>query len=105
MCKDSSGSPVGGSTKCKDCTCEDCKHENLKYCECCGGVHCVDCGEKWTEDQPEIHQFFYPGSCSVCHCTPCCCSWTITYTTDDSLLANGASCNVSNCGCGEWNPT
>ena len=68
--------------KCNDCTCEDCKHENLKYCECCGGVHCVDCGEKWGETQPEIHQFFYPGSCSVCHCTPCCCpqfpTWTIT---------------------------
>ena len=72
--------------KCKDCTCEDCKHENLKYCECCGGVHCVDCGEKWGETQPEIHQFFYPGSCSVCHCTPCCCQNTATWKWDPSTL-------------------
>ena len=34
---------------CTDCTCktEDCKHETVYYCDCCKGVHCCDCDEKW----------------------------------------------------------
>ena len=149
MCKDAAGQ----TEKCEDCTSKDCKHENLKYCECCGGVHCVDCGEKWVETQPANNstkgglkimsnenkkkrpppppppppkrliredvqigdkqkrdekersdQFFYPGTCSVCNCTPCCCSLTITYTTGGIFSANSA-CNINNCGCGKWNPT
>ena len=44
--------------KCKDCTCEDCKHENLKYCECCGGVHCATCDEKW-ENHTRWRDFWY----------------------------------------------
>lgn len=24
-----------------------CSHENLRYCDCCGGVHCEDCGDKF----------------------------------------------------------
>ena len=104
MCKDAAGQ----TGNCKDCTCEDCKHENLKYCECCGGVHCVDCGEKWTEDQPEIHQFFYDGSCSVCHCTPCCCSWIVTSVEiDGKPIVNDVhgACGCTACEGKKWNPT
>ena len=34
---------------CTDCPCkkEDCRHENLKYCEGCNGVRCMDCGVMW----------------------------------------------------------
>ena len=58
--------------KCNDCTCEDCKHENVKYCECCGGVHCVDCGEKW--ERPQITNPcvpYYGYTCEGCDFTAC----------------------------------
>ena len=38
------------------CTCEgeplvadpeDCEHEALRYCKCCGKVYCLICGCKW----------------------------------------------------------
>jgi len=26
---------------------ENCPHDNLHYCNCCGKVYCMDCGCKW----------------------------------------------------------
>lgn len=28
-----------------------CKHENVKYCEKCGKVHCLKCGMEWPQQE------------------------------------------------------
>ena len=45
---------------CTDCTCktEDCKHETVYYCDCCKGVHCFDCDEKW-ENHTDWRDFWH----------------------------------------------
>ena len=70
LCEDSMDKNKKKEISCKDCLCgkEDCKHENLKYCECCGGVHCVDCDEKW-ESPPVGPSYIYNVKDRECPCS------------------------------------
>ena len=43
--------------KCKECPSRECKHKNLKYCECCNSVVCVDCDEKWEKPFELLNQW------------------------------------------------
>ena len=49
LCEDVMAEGEKKEISCTDCLCnkEACKHENLKYCEGCGGVRCMDCGVMW----------------------------------------------------------
>jgi hypothetical protein len=59
--------------------CEDCKHENVKYCPKCKKVYCVDCGREW-EDACTLNH--YPNYWYLCTYPP--------YTTSTSGYAASA---------------
>ena len=45
---------------CEDCTCEkeECTHEAVYYCDCCDGIHCLACDEKW-ENHTKWRDYWY----------------------------------------------
>jgi hypothetical protein len=62
-----------------------CEHKNVKYCDQCGKVHCMDCGREWGEKE-YIYTLPYINVPSVWEPIP---EWgpntTDIYTTSDDI--------------------
>ena len=56
---DNNWSEKGALAMSHNCKCE-CKHENVKYCQKCDKVYCLDCSKEWPEQQWEYpYQWYY----------------------------------------------
>lgn len=80
---------------CKHNGCTDCKHENMKYCDCCDAAFCVDCKREWKKHTSNYIPYYYP--------------YTYTYTSNGNIQSaanlSTTTAGVTEILCGHLNTT